>query len=162
MAEPVGEAEFRAAMARFASGVAVVSTRTRHDHAMTANALASVSLDPPLILVCVEMAARFHDAILEAGVWGVSILGKDHRAAATWFASQGRPLVGQFDQTPHHRGHTGIVLLDDSLATLECRTFAVHPAGDHAIVVGEVVAVDLADRADAALVYYRSRYGSLA
>ncbi len=160
--EPVDEGEFRAALARFATGVIVVSARTDRDHAMTASAFSSVSLDPPLVLVCVESAARFHEAIVDSGVWGVSILPREHRPVAQWLSRPGRPLVGQFDQVPHHRGRLGMVLIDDALATLECRTTAVHPAGDHSIVVGEVLSVGIADRPEDALVYFRSQYGSLA
>lgn len=155
--------EYRLAMGRFASGVAVVTTLGgRHDHAMTANAIASVSLDPILLLVCVEQEARFHDAILEAGVWGVSLLPASLRWAADWLATRGRPLHGQLDRIAHHAGGaTGVALLDQSLAALECRTTAVHPAGDHTIVVGEVVGVEATDHPGEALAYYRGRYDRL-
>lgn len=156
-------AEFRAAMSRLASGVVVLSAHgDGHDHAMTATAIASVSLDPPLLLTCVEQAARFHEVVLDAGGFAISILGHAQRRAADWFATPGRPLIGQFDQFPHTRGVTGAIVLTGSLATLECRTASVHDAGDHSILVGEVIATTLADKADEALVHYRSRYGSLA
>ena len=89
---------------------------------MTANALASVSLEPLLVLVCVEREARFHDAIVESGLWGVSILPSTARATADWLATRGRPLHGQLDRIPIHRGGTGVALLDESLSTLECET----------------------------------------
>ena len=74
---------FRIAMGRFATGVTVLSTLWQgHDHAMTANALASVSMEPMLLLACVEIDARFHDALAESGVWGVSILSSAQRPAA--------------------------------------------------------------------------------
>ncbi len=154
---------FRQAMGRFATGVSVLTTFSAgHDHAMTANALTSVSLDPLLVLVCVEQDARFHDAVLDAGVWGVSVLGAGDRPAADWLSTPGRPLHGQLDRIDVHRGEaTGVALLDRSLATLECRTTDVHPAGDHSIVVGEVHALSIADDPDAALLYYRGRYGVL-
>jgi len=74
---------FRQAMSRFATGVAILSTRTRDvDHAMTASALTSVSLEPLLLLVCIEREGRFHDAVLEAGIWGISVLsGRDRPCA---------------------------------------------------------------------------------
>ena len=90
---------------------------------MTASAFTSVSLDPLLVLVCVDKEARFRDAVLESGIWGVSVLSRAGRRAADWFATKGRPLVGQLDRFPHHRGQvTGAALLDDALAWLECRT----------------------------------------
>ena len=155
---------FRRAMGRFATGVVMLTTRTRDiDTAMTASALTSVSLDPMLLLVCVEREARFHDTVIEAGFWGVSVLSSRDRSAADWLATRGRPLHGQLDLVPHHHGpQTGVALLDGALATFECRTTAVHPAGDHSIVVGEVVSVTNSTQPGDALVYYRGRYGSLA
>lgn len=155
--------DYRRAIGRFASGVTVVSTFAGgHDHAMTANSLTSVSLDPVLVLVCVELDSRWWEAVEEAGVWGISVLPADARGAAEWLSSPGRPLIGQLDRVPHHRGeHTGVALLDGALATLECRTDTAHPAGDHAIVVGRVLGVHTPDRAQPALVHYRGRYGEL-
>ena len=155
---------FRRAMSRFATGVTVLTTRTRDiDHAMTANALTSVSLEPLLLLVCVEREARFYDAVLDAGVWGISVLTGRDRPGADWLATRGRPLHGQLDRIPHHRGpQTGVALLDGALSTIECRTIAVHPAGDHSIVVGEVVSVTTAAHPGEALLYYRGRYVTLA
>ena len=162
-AAPVDGDQFRLAMGRFATGVTVLTTFSAgHDHAMTANALTSVSIDPVLVLVCVEVDARFHDAIVESGVWGISVLGADQRPVAQWLSTQGRPLHGQLDRIAHHRGSaTGVALLDDALATLEVRTTAVHPAGDHSIVVGEVVSLASTEHPADALVYYRSRYQAL-
>ena len=153
----------RAAMGRFATGVTVVTTvHEGVDHAMTANAVTSVSLDPPLVLVCVGVGSRFHDAVLGSGVWAVSVLGADQRSSATWLATPGRPLQGQLAPVPHHRGpHTGVAVLDGSLSALECRTVGTYPGGDHTIVVGEVLGVELPDQAGEALTYYRGGYGRL-
>jgi flavin reductase (DIM6/NTAB) family NADH-FMN oxidoreductase RutF len=155
---------FRTAMGRFATGVTVLTTMTRDlDHAMTASALTSVSLDPLLLLVCVEREARFHDAVVDAGIWGISVLSSHDRPAADWLATRGRPLHGQLDRIAHHRGRqTGVALLDGALSTFECRTTAVHPAGDHSIVVGEVVSVTTAPHPGEALLYYRGRYVTMA
>lgn len=160
---PPDVALFRRAVGRFPTGVCVVSTFAGgRDHAMTANAFTSVSLDPLLVLVCVEEDSRFHDAVLDAGVWGVSVLDERARGTAEWLATPGRPLVGQLDPVPHHRGAvTGVALVDTSLATLEVRTTDVHPAGDHVIVVGQVLAVGLAPEGHGPLVYHRSSYRSL-
>lgn len=154
---------FRRAMGRFATGVTVLTTRIGdHDHAMTASALTSVSLEPLLVLVCVEREARFHDAVVEAGVWGVSVLSSQDRPAADWLATRGRPLHGQLDRIAHHFGtETGVALLDGALSSFECRTVAVHPGGDHSIVVGEVVSVTSSTHPGDALLYYRGRYVNL-
>src|SRR5450631_262069 len=155
---------FRRAMGRFVTGVTMLTTRSRDvDFAMTASALTSVSLEPLLLLVCIEREARFHDTAVDAGVWGISVLSAQDRAAADWLATRGRPLHGQLDRLPHHHGpRTGVALLDGALSTFECRTTDVHPAGDHSIVVGEVLSVSSATHAGEALVYYRGRYGTLA
>lgn len=155
--------EFRLAMGRFATGVTVLTTWSGgHDHAMTANAVTSVSMDPMLVLVCVEVDARFHDAITESGVWGVSVLASHQRPVADWLSTPGRPLHGQLDRVPHVRGAaSGVALLEGALATIECRTADTHPAGDHSIVVGEVLSLSTAEHPGDALVYYRSRYTTL-
>jgi len=156
----VDEAVFRRTAGRFATGVCAVTTRDAGiDHAMTVNTFTSVSLEPLLVLVCVEVEARFHDAVLEAGVWGVSVLDVTARAVAEWLATRGRPLHGQLDRVPHRRGPvTGVALLDQSVATLECRTTATHPGGDHTIVVGEVVSVAAPPDAGPPLVWHRGGY----
>ena len=131
---------YRLAVGRLATGVTIVTSQLGDlDHAMTANALASVSLEPLLVLVCVEREARFHDAIVASGVWGVSILPSTARATADWLATRGRPLHGQLDRIPIHRGQTGVALLDESLSTRVCETTAGYAGGDHTLVVGGVL-----------------------
>jgi flavin reductase (DIM6/NTAB) family NADH-FMN oxidoreductase RutF len=162
-APPPDAASFRRAIGRFATGVCVVTAVDGGvDHAMTANAFTSVSLEPLLVLVCVETEARFHDAITGAGLWAVSILDAGARPTAAWLATRGRPLHGQLDLVPHRRGPvTGAALLEQASAWLECRTQAVHPGGDHSIVVGEVVGIELGPQDGGALVYHRSAYTHL-
>jgi flavin reductase (DIM6/NTAB) family NADH-FMN oxidoreductase RutF len=161
-AGPVVADEFRTVMSRFATGVTVVTcVQDGFDHAMTANSFASVSLEPALVLVCVESDSRFHEAVLHAGAWNVSVLDESQRGRASWFATRGRPLIGQFDTTPTRRSvETGALLLDDCLVTLECITEAVHRAGDHDILVGRVVGMDLARPDGHPLLYFASSYGT--
>ena len=87
----VDQAAFRRAAGQFPGGIVVVTTSG--GHAMTVSAFASVSLEPPLVLFCAEKIARFHDAVLEAGAWAVSILAEDGEKTARWLATRGRPLV---------------------------------------------------------------------
>lgn len=156
------QAAFRGALSRFASGVTVVSTvHDGIDHAMTASAFTSVSLIPPLVLVCSNRGSRFHDAVRESGRWGVSILGESGRQASAWFAHRGRPLEQQFTDIAHHRSPGGLALLDDGLAWLECETEVEHDGGDHLILVGRVVWADYCEGNDDPLLYYRSHYGSI-
>ena len=157
------QASFRRAAGRFATGVCVLSAVDGGmDHAMTANAFTSVSLEPMLVLVCVELEARFHDAVIETERWGVSILDGSARAVSEWLSTRGRPLHGQLDRVPHHYGEvTGAALLDQSLATMECRTVASYPGGDHTIVLGEVLSVATRDSDDGGLIHFRGRYDRL-
>ena len=154
---------FRRVVGHLPTGVTVVTTCVDGvDHAMTASAFTSVSLDPVLVLVCVEKDARFHDAVLESANWGVSVLAASGRRAAEWFAARGRPLGGQLDRVEHTRGEgTGAALLTDSLAWLECRTTAVYDGGDHDIVVGAVLTVATSGLEAPPLIYYRSAYRQL-
>ena len=155
-------ASFRRAAGQFASGIVVVTTRG--GHAMTVSAFTSVSLDPPLVLFCAEKIARFHDAVLAEGTWAVSVVAEDNEKTARWLATRGRPLDGQLDGVARHPGPvTGAPVLDDALAVLECRTTAVHDAGDHSIVVGQVEAAsgpsDPGERGP--LVHYSGAYRRL-
>ncbi len=155
--------DFRRVAGRFASGIVVVSTSLDGvGHAMTVTAFTSVSLEPLLVLFCAEKIARFHDAVLAAGTWAVSVLGEDSEKIARWLATRGRPLEGQLDAFRHHAGAvTGAPILDDALAAMECRTTGVHDGGDHTIVVGEVLAVTEPSPGGSPLLYYASRYRGL-
>lgn len=155
-------ARFRRLMSRYPTGVTVISTiggtEERHyDHAMTANSFTSVSLDPMLVSFCVELGTRFDEAVRESGIWAVSVLAEGARRHAGWFATGGRPLIGEFDAVSCHRGTSGVLLLDDALAWFECRTTDIHRTGDHAIVVGEVTSMTEAPLRDP-LVFWTGAY----
>ncbi|TNC48117.1 flavin reductase [Mumia zhuanghuii] len=169
---------FRDVLGRFASGVTVVTTVADGvDHAMTASAFCSVSLEPPLVLVVVDRRNRFHDAVLDSGTWGVSVLAEEGQDDATWLARRGRPLENQLEHVRHHRGRqTGAALLDRAIGWLECRTWHTYDGGDHTIVVGEVLGASVRADGDVPappgsgfaestlgepLLYYRSHYGAL-
>ena len=147
---------------RFATGVTVVTTvLDGRCHALTANSFTSVSLDPCLVLFCPEKLARFHDVVLAAGTFAVSVLAEGQQAVSRRFAARGRPLDGQFDGVGHTIGPiTGAVLLDGALSTLECRTVSTTDAGDHTVVVGEVLGLDVPYPTGAPLLYYEGRYGA--
>lgn len=161
---PVDSGDFRRVAGRFATGIAVVTASINGvGHAMTVTAFNSVSLDPLLVLFCAEKIARFHDAVLDAGSWAVSVLDEDSEKTARWLATRGRPLDGQLNAIRHHPGpRTGAPILDDALAAMECRTTAVHDGGDHSIVVGEVIGVSEPKPAARPLLYYGSGYHRLA
>ncbi|WP_308164806.1 flavin reductase family protein [Nonomuraea sediminis] len=159
--QAVDRATYRKVVGRFATGVAIVTTALDGvDHAMTVNSFTSVSLDPLLVLFCAEKVARFHDAVLASGTWGVSILPASLEDASRFFAHRGRPLDGQLERWPHHRGASGAALFDEAIATLECATTAVHPGGDHSIVVGQVLAMGI-PHDGSPLIYHDGQYKSL-
>jgi flavin reductase (DIM6/NTAB) family NADH-FMN oxidoreductase RutF len=157
----IGPSAFRAALGRFASGITIMSTlQDGVAHAMTASAFTSVSLDPPLVLVCVDKSVRMHAAVLECGYWAVSVLAAVHRPEAERFARSGRDLLTQFEGVRTVPGpKTGCRLIAGALSWLECRTWATYEGGDHTIVVGEVLSLGADDPLDpAALVYFSGHY----
>jgi flavin reductase (DIM6/NTAB) family NADH-FMN oxidoreductase RutF len=157
-------AAFRWAAGQLPTGIVVVTASLdSKGHAMTVSAFTSVSLEPLLVLFCAEKVARFHDAVLAAGQWAVSILDEDTEKTARWLATRGRPLDGQLDTIAHHPGAlTGAPILDGALAAMECRTHAVHDGGDHSIVVGEVLGVTERGDERGPLIYHAGRYRRLA
>ncbi|HPE11265.1 MAG TPA: flavin reductase family protein [Actinomycetota bacterium] len=155
-------ARFRSLMARCATGVVVVTTVVDgFDHAMTANSFTSVSLDPEMVLFCVQKDSRFHEAISVAPRWTVNLLAADQADAARWFAERGRPLERQMQVVEHTRDEDGIPALDGSLGYLSCTTEAIYPGGDHSIVVGRVDRIVQGDHAAEALVFFERRLTGL-
>lgn len=178
--DPATSRAFRDVLGRFASGVTVVTTVDDGvDHAMTASAFCSVSLDPALVLIVVDRRNRFHDAVLASGTWAVSIVAEDGQDDASWLALRGRRLEDQLDRVAHRRGEaTGAAQLERAIAWLECRTWETYDGGDHTIVVGEVLTASVRPDGDTSgasvgaagfresrlgepLLYYRSHYGAL-
>lgn len=151
----------RLAMGNLPTGVSVVTTtQNGHHRAMTANSFTSVSLDPALVLICVDRRGGFAEGVHQAGVWGVSLLPDHAVEIARRMAQPGRPLAGQLSDTAHHVGPAvGVALLDVAVMTFECRTRSVHTEGDHDIVVGEVLAVDVLAPAAAPMTNLRREFG---
>ncbi|CAN5612077.1 flavin reductase family protein [soil metagenome] len=155
----VESAEFRRILGHWTTGVAVVSTVTEDGapRGLTASAVASVSLQPPLVLVCVERRADTHEYISSAGFFSISILPQSAERIARRFA--GDATDAKFDGIAYHSEATGAPVLDDALAWIDCRVRFVHDGGDHTIFVGEVLAGDA--REGEPLVYYRSGFNRL-
>lgn len=132
--------EFRHALAHWSTGVTVLTCRVDGQaYAMTATSLVSVSLTPPLVLVSIGREARFHDPITRAGSWAASILAADQGDLGRRFAIRGRAYETQFDGVASTDApFSQAPILDDCLTWLDCRTVALHDAGDHTLVVGEV------------------------
>ncbi len=162
MSEPTPES-FRSVMSRFATGVSVMTTVADGvPHGMTANAVSSVSLDPLLVLVCVEKDTVMADMVARSEVFGLSFLRDGQTETSSFFASPERPLGNdQWADVDCHTAKTGVPLLDDCLAWLDCEVWARYDGGDHDIVVGRVVDLHSGDGGPA-LVYFRHGYVSTA
>jgi flavin reductase len=132
--------DFRSTVGAFATGVTVVTTRgEEHAYGMTANAFSSVSLDPPLVLVCVIYPSEGCEHIQRNGCFAVNILHVDQEPMSRYFASRDRPRGRDaFGEVPHRVGVTGSPILEGAAAYLDCRVHATHEAGDHLIFIGEV------------------------
>jgi flavin reductase len=157
----VGAEAFRHVMSRLAGGVTVVATIDADGvpHGMTVNALTSVSLDPVLVLFCCERDASLHAPVLHSALWTVSMLTAEQEHLSRWFATRERHGAEQFAGLATRLGeHTGVPLLTESLAWLECRTWATYDGGDHTIVVGEVLDLGLGQADANPLLYFASEY----
>lgn len=151
---PIDDAQFKLAMSHFASGVTVVTTEHEgKPFGMTVAAFSSLSLHPPLILVCVEKTVKTHDAIAGAGKFGVSILSSKQTDISNRFASRSED---KFAETEVVRGELGVPLIGGAITRLECRVSERLEGGDHTIFVGEVV--DAKTEEGEPLVYFRSGY----
>jgi flavin reductase len=155
--------ELRQVMSRFVTGVTIVAARdpeTGVPGGLTANAVCSVSLDPPLVLVCVSERCRTHNVIEKARSFSVNVLGEGQEEISRLFAERER--TGKFDAVGYRDGETGAPILTAALAWLECRVWASYPGGDHTIFVGEVLGSGRVNDGQAPLVFYKGRYDGLA
>ena len=151
----------RDAAARFATGVTVVTVNDRGTYrAMTANSFTSVSLDPPLVLICVDHAASMHKPIREAGVFAVNLLAADQRPISELFARRGQ-LAEPMGGVPFTIGSTGCPLLDATLGWFECEVWHDYEGGDHTIFVGRVLDMQVLQPEGVPLVFFGGRYYAL-
>jgi len=158
----VSAAEFRDAMGHFATGVTVVTSVDACGAPVgtTANAVTSLSLDPPLVLVCFDLTSTTLAAIRGHGAFAVNVLAARQQQLSANFARRG--LAAAWDDVRHRRGLTGSPRLDDVLAALECTVEHAIPGGDHEIIVGRVRHVETSPCARPPLLYYRGSYAQLA
>jgi len=150
--------EFRRALSQFASGVTVVTTRGPEGlpQGLTVSAFCSVSLDPPLVLVCVDHRSPTHDGFDSSGVFGVSVLAEGQEDWSRRFSTGG---PDKFAGATLAIGVHGVAFVPGALAHLECRVRWAHDAGDHTIYVGEVLGLSVAPGRP--LLYHASGYRRL-
>ena len=149
---------FRAALGRFATGVAFITAAPGGEPTgLIVNSLASVSLEPPLISFCPARSSLTWTRMRRTGRFAVNVLARHHEH----FAARATPAgADRFTDIDWHPGHTGVPLLRDALATLQCEIVAEHPAGDHWIVLAHVHDLHLAREGDP-LVFYAGAFASL-
>ena len=156
---PIDQDAFKQALRGWASGVTVVTSRAGDKtHGMTVSAFSSVSADPPLVLVCTNQASKTHSVIEEGGIFAVNILAEHQQGVSNLFASA-KHEDSRLERVPWREGETGAPLIDEALASLECRVRSAHREGSHTIYIGEVEAVHLSDSTP--LLYYQGGYRSL-
>jgi flavin reductase (DIM6/NTAB) family NADH-FMN oxidoreductase RutF len=147
--------QFRSALGHFASGVTVVTSKCADGthRGITVSAFTSLSLEPPLVLVCIDKRASLHDHLQEGGYFAVNILEEDQEVISRRFASK---EPDRFEGLGYTEGINGSALLKDALAHIECRILHAYPGGDHTIFVGEVEATSVTEGKP--LAYFRGGY----
>ncbi len=141
---PIDRRQFRGACAMFATGVTIVTAMAADGspQGMTVNSFTSVSADPPQVLVCVDRRARMHDIFFEGSCFAVNVLDESQRDISTRFASS---IEDRFSGIEWTAGATGAPLFPGTLAVFECEVRQLVVAGDHTIVIGEVIRLEAAE-----------------
>ena len=154
----VDKAEFRRLLSHFAAGVTVVTTldSDRRPYGLTATAFSSVSLVPPLVLVCIDKKAESFPHFDESGVFAVNFLSSDQKALSQKFAVSGGD---KFSEQPYHTAATGAPILPGALGFVDCTIVHCYEGGDHVIYVGQVEAGEA--EAGQPLLHFRGAYGGI-
>lgn len=153
----IDSTQFRKTLSHFASGVTIVTTSSDGiDYGLTVSAFSSLSLEPPLVLICIEKSVKTHEAIHKAGKFAVNVLEESQVDLSNRFASR---TEDKFFGLTLTRGSLDLPLLPNTIASIECRVTAELPGGDHTIFVGEIEASDTSEGAP--LLYFRGSYRSL-
>ncbi len=154
--------DFRTTVGAFATGVTIVTTRgEQHAYGMTANSFSSVSLDPPLVLVCVMSRSEGSEHIERNQVFAVNVLTAEQEPLSRYFASRDRPRGRDaFENVAHRIAASGSPILEGSAAFLDCRLHSTYEVGDHRIFIGEVLQLELQDTATP-LLFHGGRYKML-
>jgi flavin reductase (DIM6/NTAB) family NADH-FMN oxidoreductase RutF len=155
----IGADDFRRVLGHFATGVTILTTCDNDARAtgLTASAFSSVSLDPPLVLICVDHKSQSYPALRERGCFAVNILSVEQQAISRRCASS---RLDKFDEVPHTISDLGLPLIEGAIAHLECTTVSTHVEGDHTIFVGRVERAQVGTGEP--LLYFRGQYQQLA
>jgi flavin reductase (DIM6/NTAB) family NADH-FMN oxidoreductase RutF len=157
--EPITDQALRKMRGLFASGVTVVTTAHEGQlRGITVSAFSAVSLDPPLVLICLANESESREWIAESGVFAVNILSDEQEFLSERFAARAPIVNVRFDGVPYHTALTGSPILDGAIAWYDCRVEAAHDGGDHTIFVGHVEAIWSGAEGKQPLVYFANRY----
>ena len=160
--EPMTDQTMRKTRGLFASGVAVVTTVHEGKlRGVTVSAFSSLSLNPPLVLICLANESESKDWIAESSVFAVNILGDAQEFLSERFAARAPIVNTRFEGVPYHTAITGSPILAESLAWYDCRVEATHDGGDHTIFIGRVEAVGFGAEGKPPLLYFANRYQRL-
>ena len=160
--EPITDQALRKMRGLFASGVTVVTTVHEGKlRGVTVSAFSSLSLNPPLVLICLANESESKDWIAESGVFAVNILSDEQEFLSERFAARAPIVNVRFEGVPYHTAITGSPILAESLAWYDCRVEAMHDGGDHTIFIGRVEAAGFGAEGKSPLVYFANRYQRL-
>lgn len=142
-------------MGHFVTGVTVITTRDRYGTAfgLTANAFTSLSLDPPLVLVCVDKSVQCYSCFEESKLFAVNILGEEQEEISRRFATRG---IEKFSGLKWRMSEHGLVLLDGAIGHIECKIVQVHDGGDHTIMVGGILGTAASEGRP--LLFFKGKY----
>jgi flavin reductase (DIM6/NTAB) family NADH-FMN oxidoreductase RutF len=159
MDRSANEVDFRRVMRRFPTGVTIVAVADAAGDpwGLTVSSFTSVSLEPPLVLVCIDRSSDTHEKLVEASGFGISVLSVTQAGVASRFAVD--PSEGRFDEVAWHLGPAGYPVLQGAAAWLECALHDVFPGGDHSIILGEVRGTGITDQPS--MVYHEGAFGSV-
>ncbi len=153
--------QYRNIIGQFATGVTIVTTAVDGWlHGMTANAITSVSLDPLLLLVCVDKEAHTHDHLGQAGSFAVNILAEDQQDVSDTFATSSKPEEGRLQGFEYRLGANGAPIIEGCLSHIECEVTERTDGGDHTIFIGQVLAAETYREAPP-LLFYQGQYRKL-
>jgi flavin reductase (DIM6/NTAB) family NADH-FMN oxidoreductase RutF len=160
--EPLTDQTLRKLRGLFASGVTVVTTAHEDQlRGVSVSAFTSVSLNPPLVLICIANESESKEWIVESGVFAVNILSDEQEFLSERFAARAPLVNAHFDGVMYHTAITGSPILIDSLAWYDCRVEAIHDGGDHTIFVGRIEAIGVGAEGKQPLAYFANRYQRL-
>jgi len=147
--------EIRHVMGHFATGVTIITTKdkTGAPNGITANAFASLSLDPPLVLVCIDNKANCYNCFEESKVFAVNLLGEHQEHISTRFATKG---AEKFEGIGWRAGYEGLPLLDEAIGYIQCRVAETYEGGDHTIYLGSIIAAEA--RGERPLLFFKGKY----